>query len=98
MSRAILFAEVPCFYAAVERADDATLGDRPIIIGGNPRKRGRVQGASDEALAAGVMLDQPVREALIGILKRSSFLKVLGSYPAAPPLGVANKPEPTEDD
>jgi prephenate dehydratase len=31
--------------------------------------------------------DQPVREALIGILKRSSFLKVLGSYPAAPPLG-----------
>lgn len=28
--------------------------------------------------------DRTVREALIGILKRASFLKVLGSYPAAP--------------
>jgi prephenate dehydratase len=27
--------------------------------------------------------DEPVQEALLGILKRSSFLKVLGSYPAA---------------
>ncbi len=27
--------------------------------------------------------DKPVQEALLGILKRSSFLKVLGSYPAA---------------
>jgi prephenate dehydratase len=27
--------------------------------------------------------DPPIREALLGILKRSSFLKVLGSYPAA---------------
>jgi prephenate dehydratase len=27
--------------------------------------------------------DQPVREALLGILKHASFLKVLGSYPAA---------------
>jgi len=64
VSRVILFAEVPCFYAAVERADDPTLADRPIIVGGDPRKRGLVQGASEEALAAGVMLDQPVHEAL----------------------------------
>jgi prephenate dehydratase len=36
--------------------------------------------------------DQPeVREALLGILKQASFLKVLGSYPAAPlPLGDAD--------
>ena len=27
--------------------------------------------------------DEPVREALLGILKHASFLKVLGSYPAA---------------
>jgi nucleotidyltransferase/DNA polymerase involved in DNA repair len=64
VSRVILFAEVPCFYAAVERADDPTLAGRPIIVGGDPRKRGRVQGASEEALAAGVTLDQPVHEAL----------------------------------
>jgi DNA polymerase-4 len=64
MSRTVLFAEVPCFYAAVERSDDPTLIGRPIIIGGNPRKRGLVQGASPEALAAGVSLDQPVIDAL----------------------------------
>ncbi|MBW2494569.1 MAG: DNA polymerase IV [Deltaproteobacteria bacterium] len=64
MSRVILFAEVPHFYAAVERADEPSLADRPIIVGGDPRKRGLVQGASAEALAAGVMLDQPVHEAL----------------------------------
>jgi len=64
VSRVILFAEVPCFYAAVERADESSLVDRPIIVGGDPRKRGLVQGASEEALAAGVMLDQPVHDAL----------------------------------
>jgi DNA polymerase-4 len=64
MSRAILFAEVACFYAAVERADDPALAARPIIIGGNPRKRGLVQAASREAVAAGVTLEQPVLEAL----------------------------------
>lgn len=30
--------------------------------------------------------DEPVREALLGILKHASFLKVLGSYPAAAPI------------
>jgi nucleotidyltransferase/DNA polymerase involved in DNA repair len=64
VSRAILFAEVPRFYAAVERADDPALANRPIIVGGDPRKRGLVQDASEEALAAGVTLDQPVHEAL----------------------------------
>jgi DNA polymerase-4 len=64
LSRAILFAEVPCFYAAVERSDDPALAERPIIIGGDPRKRGLVQAASPEAIAAGVTLDQPVLDAL----------------------------------
>ena len=64
MSRAILFAEVACFYAAVERADDPVLAERPIIVGGDPRKRGLVQAASPEAIAAGVTLDQPVLDAL----------------------------------
>jgi len=64
VSRDILFAEVPHFYAAVERARDATLADRPVIVGGDPHKRGLVQGASEEALAAGVRLDLTVLEAL----------------------------------
>ena len=64
MSRAIAYAEVPSFYANIERADDPSLANRPIIVGGDPRKRGLVQGASAEALAAGVVLDMPVLDAL----------------------------------
>src|SRR5262245_20362945 len=64
MAREILFAEVPGFYAAVERADDARLASRPVLVGGDPRKRGRVQSATPDALSAGVRLDMPMMEAL----------------------------------
>lgn len=64
MSRSILFAEVPCFYAAVERGRAPAQADRPVIVGGDPRKRGAVLAASPEALVAGVVLDMPVVEAL----------------------------------
>jgi len=64
MGREILFAEVPGFYAAVERADDPRLAGRPVVVGGDPRKRGRVQAATSDALAAGVYLDMPILEAL----------------------------------
>lgn len=61
---AVLFSEVPHFYAMVERADDPALAERPLLVGGDPRKRGLVQAATPEALAAGVRLDMPVAEAL----------------------------------
>jgi DNA polymerase-4 len=64
VTRAILFGEVACFYAEVERADDPTLEGHPIIVGGDPHKRGLVQAASSEALAAGVTTDLTVLEAL----------------------------------
>lgn len=64
MSRAVLYAEVPCFYAAVERADDAALQERPVIVGGDPRRRGIVTEASLEARAAGVAAGMTVEEAL----------------------------------
>ncbi|MDH5566314.1 MAG: hypothetical protein OEY15_06580 [Myxococcales bacterium] len=64
MSRTILFAEVAGFYAAVERADDPSLAARPVIVGGDPRKRGRVQAATTDALRAGVSVDMPMIEAL----------------------------------
>jgi len=60
----ILFAEVPRFYTAVERARHPELADRPILVGGDPRKRGRVQSASSEAEAAGVEVGMPMLEAL----------------------------------
>ncbi|MBW1685328.1 MAG: DNA polymerase IV [Deltaproteobacteria bacterium] len=64
MSRSVLFAEVPSFYASVESARDPELAERPVIVGGDPRKRGLVQAASAEALTAGVEPEMPMVEAL----------------------------------
>lgn len=64
MTRTILFAEVPAFYATVEIAQDPSLAGRPVIVGGDPRKRGLVQAASPEALATGVEPEMPMLEAL----------------------------------
>lgn len=60
----VLYAEVPHFYAEVERARDATLADRPVVVGGDPRKRGCVQSATADALAAGVEVGMGVLDAL----------------------------------
>jgi len=60
----IVFAEVPCFYAELERARDPELRRRPLIVGGDPRKRGQVQSASADARAFGVKTGMSVLEAL----------------------------------
>lgn len=64
MPRTVLFAEVAGFYAAVERAENPAVGSRPLIVGGDPRKRGQVHAASAEALARGVVPGMRVMEAL----------------------------------
>lgn len=64
MTRTLLYAEAPGFYAAVERAADPGLAERPVIVGGDPRKRGLVQAATEDAVAAGVRVGMPVLEAL----------------------------------
>jgi nucleotidyltransferase/DNA polymerase involved in DNA repair len=65
MSPPVLYAEVPGFYAEVERARDPELARRPVVVGGDPRKRGLVQSATDDALAEGVELGMPVHDALL---------------------------------
>ncbi|MDX1648569.1 MAG: DNA polymerase IV [Myxococcota bacterium] len=60
----LLYAEVPCFYAEIERRDDPALADRPVVVGGDPRKRGTVQAATPDALAAGVCVGMSMIEAL----------------------------------
>jgi nucleotidyltransferase/DNA polymerase involved in DNA repair len=52
---AIVFAEVPDFYAEVERRSAPELRGCPILVGGDPGKRGRVQSLSSEARSAGVV-------------------------------------------
>ncbi len=59
-----LYAEVPHFYAAVERAHDPSLQNRPLIVGGDPRKRGRVQSATPELVRSGVTQGMPMQDAL----------------------------------
>ena len=61
---AILFAEVPDFYAEVERRSRPELEGRPILVGGDPGKRGRVQSLSAEARDAGVHHGMAMQRAL----------------------------------
>jgi DNA polymerase-4 len=60
----IVFIQVPGFYAAVEQTDRVELRGAPVIVGGDPRKRGAVTSASPEALAAGVRPGMETAEAL----------------------------------
>ncbi len=64
MSRVVAYAEVPGFYAEVERSGDPGLRDRAVVVGGDPRKGGQVQAATPEARAAGVREGMPMLEAL----------------------------------
>jgi nucleotidyltransferase/DNA polymerase involved in DNA repair len=59
-----MYAEVPGFYAQVERAERPELAERPVIVGGDPRKGGLVQAATADAAAAGVVPGMPVLEAI----------------------------------
>jgi len=60
----IFYARVPGFYAEVERSREPALRCRPVLVGGDPRKRGRVQAATPEAVRAGVRPGMPMLEAL----------------------------------
>jgi DNA polymerase-4 len=60
----LLFAEVPGFYAEFERAADPALASRPVIVGGDPRKRGAVQAATADARSLGVVEGMPMLDAI----------------------------------
>ncbi len=60
----LVYVAVPGFYAEIERRRDGTLGGRPVLVGGDPRKRGTVQSATEDARRAGVVDGMPIVEAL----------------------------------
>lgn len=60
----LAYVSVPGFYAEIERRRDATLAGRPVLVGGDPRKRGTVQSATADARSAGVSDGMPILEAL----------------------------------
>ncbi len=60
----IIFIHIPGFYAAIEQADSHELRGRPVVVGGDPSKRGSVTSASAEARSLGVEEGMDAREAL----------------------------------
>jgi DNA polymerase-4 len=52
--RRVAHCDLDCFFAAVEELDDPSLCGRPVIVGGDPRKRGVVSTANYIARRYGV--------------------------------------------
>ncbi len=58
------FAEVPEFHVEVARQADPSLRHRPLLIGGDPSKRGKVVAASADLRARGIVDGMGLAEAL----------------------------------
>src|SRR5258706_13491888 len=52
--RRVMHCDLDCFFAAVEELDDPTLAGRPVVVGGDPERRGVVSTANYHARRFGI--------------------------------------------
>ena len=102
MARCILHIDLDAFFVSVEEALNTKLKGKPVIVGGDPERRGVVASASYEARPFGIHAGMPLSKARrlcpqaifirshFSLYKDASakFMKILGDFsPHIEPLG-----------